>query len=131
VIERELHSLAVMSLGSRPFGQIMLGALPAFAGGPPPPWVSKPMMRVVLSPRGRRIRCPAPVRLTGIFAARIDRRLAQRRNGLLTRSRAIVLPGPWPQVKATSSPSGSSLSFIDAISWAWSPPGRSVRPIEP
>jgi hypothetical protein len=59
---------------------------------------------------------PAPVRLIGIFAAQIERRPAQRRNGLLTRSRAIVLPDPWPQVKATSSPSGSSLSFIDAIS---------------
>ena len=41
------------------------------------------------------------------------------------------LPGPWPQMKPMSSPSGSSFSLIERISAAWSPPGRSVRPTEP
>ena len=52
------------------------------------------------------------------LALLLDRRPGQRRNGLLTRSTAIVLPGPWPQMKATSSPSGSSFSLIDEISRA-------------
>ena len=40
-------------------------------------------------------------------------------------------PAPWPQMKPTSSPSGSSFSVIELISVAWLPPGRSVRPTEP
>ena len=42
-------------------------------------------------------------------------------NGLLRRSSPKVEPGPWPQMKATSSPSGNSFSLIEAISAAWSP----------
>src|SRR5262249_9398444 len=56
--------------------------------------------------------------------------LLQVRNGLLVRSRPIVLAGPWPQIKAMSSPSGRILFLIDAIKVAWSPPGKSVRPTE-
>jgi len=43
----------------------------------------------------------------------------------------MLEPAPWPQMKLTSSPSGSSFSSIEWISAAWLPPGRSVRPIEP
>ena len=51
--------------------------------------------------------------------------------GLPRRSSPKRPPGPWPQMKPTSSPSGSSFSLIERISAAWSPPGRSVRPTEP
>ena len=40
------------------------------------------------------------------------------RNGLVMRSWPMLEPGPWPQMKPTSSPSGSSLSLIDLISVA-------------
>ena len=56
---------------------------------------------------------------------------ASRTNGLLARSRPIVDPGPWPHRNATSSPSGSSLSRIDASSAAVFPYGKSVRPTLP
>ena len=36
----------------------------------------------------------------------------------------MLEPGPWPQMKPTSSPSGSSLSVIDWISVAWSAAGH-------
>ena len=37
------------------------------------------------------------------------------RNGLVKRSWPMLEPAPWPQMKPTSSPSGSSLSLIDWI----------------
>ena len=37
------------------------------------------------------------------------------RNGLVRRSWPMLEPAPWPQMKPTSSPSGSSLSLIDLI----------------
>src|SRR3954468_21260333 len=51
--------------------------------------------------------------------------------GLVIRSWPMLEPAPWPQMKPTSSPSGSSFSLIELISVAWLPPGRSVRPTEP
>ena len=44
--------------------------------------------------------------------------IAPVRNGLVSRSWPMLDPGPWPQMKPTSSPSGSSLSTIDLISVA-------------
>ncbi len=44
--------------------------------------------------------------------ARTDHSL---RNGLVRRSAPMVEPGPWPQRKLTSSPSGSSFSVIERI----------------
>ncbi len=41
--------------------------------------------------------------------------IAPVRNGLVSRSWPMLEPGPWPQMKPTSSPSGSSLSLIDLI----------------
>ena len=52
-------------------------------------------------------------------------------NGLVIRSWPMLEPAPWPQMKPTSSPSGSSFVVIELISVAWLPPGRSVRPTEP
>ena len=40
----------------------------------------------------------------------------------------IVLVGPWPQMKATSSPSGKQLVDDEWISTALSPPGRTGAP---
>src|SRR4051794_16354101 len=42
-----------------------------------------------------------------------DRHIAPVRNGLVRRSWPMLEPGPWPQMKLTSSPSGSSFSVID------------------
>jgi len=47
-----------------------------------------------------------------------DRHIAPVRNGLVIRSWPMLEPGPWPQMKPTSSPSGSSLSVIDLINVA-------------
>ena len=44
--------------------------------------------------------------------ARTDQSL---RNGLVRRSAPMVEPGPWPQRKLTSSPSGSSFWVIERI----------------
>jgi len=44
--------------------------------------------------------------------------IAPVRNGLVIRSWPMLEPGPWPQMKPTSSPSGTSLSVIDLISVA-------------
>src|SRR3954451_2400398 len=51
--------------------------------------------------------------------------------GLVIRSWPMLEPAPWPQMKPTSSPSGSNFSVMDLISVAWLPPGKSVRPTEP
>jgi hypothetical protein len=45
----------------------------------------------------------------------------QAMNGFDRRSAPNVLVGPWPQMNATSSPSGSSLVLIAPISASWSP----------
>ena len=52
-------------------------------------------------------------------------------NGLVRRSWPMVLVGPCPQMKAKSSPSGSTLVRIEFISASWLPIGRSVRPTDP
>jgi len=53
------------------------------------------------------------------------------RNGLVARSRPIVVVGPCPGSTTVSSASGSTLVRSErSIAW-WSPPGRSVRPMEP
>src|SRR6266849_10750298 len=57
--------------------------------------------------------------------------IAPVRNGLVIRSWPMLEPGPCPQMKPTSSPSGSNLSIIDLISVSWLPPGMSLRPTEP
>jgi AcrR family transcriptional regulator len=44
--------------------------------------------------------------------------IAPVRNGLVIRSWPMLEPGPWPQMKPTSSPSGSSFVVIDSISVA-------------
>jgi DNA-binding HxlR family transcriptional regulator len=44
--------------------------------------------------------------------------IAPVRNGLVIRSWPMLEPGPWPQMKPISSPSGNSLSLIDWISVA-------------
>jgi hypothetical protein len=49
---------------------------------------------------------------------RLEDYIAPVRNGLVIRSWPMLEPGPWPQMKPTSSPSGSSLSVIDLISVA-------------
>jgi hypothetical protein len=66
----------------------------------------------------------APVSMTSAMAvatadppqvapgARTDHSL---RNGLVRRSAPMVEPGPWPQMKLTSSPSGNSFSVIERI----------------
>src|SRR5690606_34124576 len=53
------------------------------------------------------------------------------RNGLDARSRPTVVVGPWPGSTTVSSGLVSSLSRRLASSCWWSPPGRSVRPIDP
>ena len=53
------------------------------------------------------------------------------RNGFVTRSRPIVVGGPWPESTVTSSPSGNSFSLIPLIRRSISPPGKSPRPMLP
>lgn len=53
------------------------------------------------------------------------------RNGLLVRSRPIVVSGPWPGSTRTPSSSVITCSRIDRNRAGPSPPGRSKRPIEP
>jgi len=52
------------------------------------------------------------------------------RNGLVSRSWPMLEPAPWPQMKPTSSPSGSSLSVIDLIAWRGCRRGGRLRPTE-
>src|ERR1700687_3696676 len=63
---------------------------------------------------------PAPRDATACRSCRADSEnyIAPVRNGLVNRSWPMLEPGPWPQMKPTSSPSGSSLSLIDFISVA-------------
>lgn len=56
---------------------------------------------------------------------------ASRKNGLVWRSWPKVLSGPWPGVKVVASPRGSSFWVMLAMSWAWLPWGKSLRPTEP
>ena len=49
----------------------------------------------------------------------------------MARSRPIVVVPMWPGYTTVSSGSASTSAASVRISVAWSPPGRSVRPIEP
>src|SRR4029453_12125680 len=53
------------------------------------------------------------------------------RNGLVARSRPTVVVGPWPGRTRVSSARGRNRAAREANIWVVSPPGRSVRPIEP
>ena len=53
------------------------------------------------------------------------------RNGFAARSRPIVVCSPCPASTTMSSASGSTLLDRVRSMVGWSPPGRSVRPIEP
>ena len=71
------------------------------------------MLRPIIDIAGRRHRQnPRPERLKRAC------HIAPVRNGLVIRSWPMLEPGPWPQMKPTSSPSGNSLSVIDLISVA-------------
>src|SRR5680860_1391699 len=58
-------------------------------------------------------------------------RATSSRNGLEARSVATVVAGPWPGSTSVSFASVSTLSRNDSSIAAWSPPGRSVRPMLP
>ena len=49
----------------------------------------------------------------------------------MARSRPMVVCSPWPGSTTMSSASGSTLVARLCSIVGWSPPGRSVRPIEP
>jgi tRNA-binding protein len=55
-------------------------------------------------------------RVPEVSASDAQRGLISCRNGLLRRSSPMRLPGPWPQMKPTSSPSGRTLSRIESNS---------------
>ena len=67
----------------------------------------------------------------GARRARGYEKLVAVRNGFVRRSWPIVVASPWPDYTTVSSGNDSSTSRIDRSSVARSPPGRSVRPIEP
>ncbi len=53
------------------------------------------------------------------------------RKGLVARSWATVVAGPWPGCSVVSSGSVNTCSRMPRMSWTKLPPGKSVRPIEP
>ena len=92
---------------------------------------SKPTQPVFMRLAGQK--CPVSRMGAGCWGFGLWARgsYASRKNGLVWRSWPKVLSGPWPGVKVVASPRGSSFWVMLAMSWAWLPWGKSLRPTEP